>query len=97
MHVLDGIAYADELRDGIKVEAAKAVNDMSMLVTFSSGETRLFDASQLVAKPAFEALGDYETFQSFDIDRGVVTWDRGNIDIAPETMYKMSFPYEQVA
>lgn len=33
--------------------AAKVVNDLSMLVTFSMGKTRLFDASPLLEMPVF--------------------------------------------
>lgn len=93
----NGIAYAGELQPGMKVEGAKVVNNLSMLVTFSTGETRLFDASRLVEKPAFAVLADYDVFRDFRIDHGVVTWEQGDIDIAPEAMYEMSFPYEQVA
>ena len=97
MYILNGIAYAGEPQPGMKVKSAKVVNDLSMLVTFSTGETRLFDASQLAEKPAFADLADYDVFRDFRIDHGVVTWKRGDIDIAPEAMYKMSFPYDQVA
>lgn len=97
MHVLNGIAYAGEPELGMKVDSAKVVNDLSMLVTFSTGETRLFDASQLAEKPAFAALNDFDVLQGFHIEHGVVVWAHGDIDIAPEAMYKMSFPYKQVA
>ena len=97
MYILNGIAYAGEPQPGMKAKSAKVVNDLSMLVAFSTGETRLFDASQLAEKPAFAALADYDVFRDFRIDHGFVTWERGDIDIAPEAMYKMSFPYEQVA
>ena len=97
MHVLNGIAYAGEPEPGMKVDSAKVVNDLPMFVTFSTGETRLFDASQLAEKPAFAALNDFDVFQNFRVDHGVVVWAQGDIDIAPEAMYKMSFPYEKIA
>ena len=97
MFVKNGIAYAGEPEDGMKVANAKVVNDMSMLVTFSTGETRLFDASPLIEKPAFAPLADFEVFSDFLVDHGVVTWAQGNIDISPEAMYQMSFAYESVA
>ena len=96
MYILNGIAYAGEPQPGMKAISAKVVNDLSMLVTFSTGETRLFDASQLAEKPAFADLADYDVFRDFRIDHGVVTWKRGDTDIAPEAMYKMSFPMSRL-
>lgn len=97
MYVVNGVAYAGEPQLGMKVAKAKVVNTLSMLVTFSTGETRLFDASKLVEKPAFAPLAVPETFRDFAIERGVVTWLEGDIDLSPEAMYEMSFPYERVA
>lgn len=96
MYIVDGVVYAGEPAPGMKVKSAEAVSDLSMLVTFSTGETRLFDASSLVEKPAFSALADFDAFCDFNIEHGVITWDHGDIDIAPEAMYQMSFPYNRV-
>lgn len=97
MYVIDDVAYAGEPREGIKVASARVVNDLSMLVTFSTGETRLFDASPLLAMPAFEELADPETFARFEVSRGVVCWAGGEIDLAPEKMYELSYAYEKTA
>lgn len=77
--------------------AAKVVNDLSMLVTFSTGEARLFDASSLLEMPVFAPLRSNEVFSGFAIDHGAVSWAGGDIDLAPETMYKMSYAYERIA
>lgn len=77
--------------------AAKVVNDLSMLVTFSTGETRHFDASSLLEMPVFAPLRSNEVFSGFAIDHGVASWAGGDIDLAPETMYKMSCAYERIA
>lgn len=77
--------------------AAKVVNDLPMLVTFSTGETRLFDASSLLEMPVFAPLRSNEVFSGFAIDHGAVSWAGGDIDLAPETMYKMSYAYERIA
>ena len=45
MYVLNDICYAGELREGIKVTEAKPLRGGMMLVTFSTGEKRLFDAA----------------------------------------------------
>ena len=36
-------------------------------------------------------------FESYRLDHGVITWENGDIDIAPETVYAMSYEYETVA
>lgn len=97
MFVKDGVAHAGEPVAGMKVSAAKVVNDLSMLVTFSTGETRLFDASPLLLAPVFVSLADRSIFSDFAIDHGVLTWEDGGIDIAPEKVYAMSYAYDQVA
>lgn len=97
MFIKDGIAYAGEPVSGVKVIDVKVVNDLSMLATFSTGETRLFDAAYLTKLPAFEPLANRSVFDAFKIDRGVVTWNDGDIDVAPQEMYVKSFKYETVA
>lgn len=97
MFVKDGIAYAGEPADEMRVESARVTGELTMLVTFSTGETRVFDASYLLAQPVFEPLESAETFAQFAIDHGAVTWCGGDIDIAPESMYEHSYEYEAVA
>lgn len=94
MFIKDGIAYASSTPQGIRAIDARVVNNLSMLVTFSNGETRLFDASDLLAMPAFSPLSDEETFESFSIDHGVACWMDGKIDIAPEAIYEGSYEYD---
>ena len=71
------------------------VDDLRMLVTFTIGETRLFDASPLLKMPAFAPLADPGVFRNYAIDHGVVCWPDGGIDLAPEKMYTMSCAHEQ--
>ena len=97
MYVVDGVAYAGELVSGIEIVAARVVDELSMLVEFSTGETRLFDAAYLLEMPAFAPLADKAVFDAFVIDHGVMTWLDGDIDLAPESLYAHSFPYERVA
>ena len=46
MYVINGIVYAGNPSSEIKVQTVKALDDMMMLVTFTSGEKRLFDADR---------------------------------------------------
>lgn len=92
MFVIDDICYAGELSAEIKVDKAVALGKGMMLITFSSGETRLFD-STLLEGGAFAPLKNEENLKNFEIFHGVITWMDGEIDIAPETLYDMSYEY----
>ncbi len=96
MYILNDICYAGELQDGIKVVKAEPLRGGIMLVTFSTGEKRLFDTTQLTG-PAFEKLSDEKIFNNPVLFHGVITWANGEIDIAPETVYRDSYAYESMA
>ena len=97
MFIVDGVAYASTNPKGQEtaVRAVKPLDDMMMIVTFETGEKRLYDATQLLAYPAFQPLKNEDVFKCARVEYGVVTWDNGKIDIAPETMYENSYAYEQ--
>ncbi len=97
MFIRDGIAYAGEPVQDIEVSTARYAGDWILLVTFSTGETRLFDASQLFDVPVFARLENPDVLSSFSIDHGVITWLDGDIDIAPEAVYARSLRYEDAA
>lgn len=97
MYIVNGIAYAGTAVQDMRVASVKPLDDMMMLVTFASGERRLYDATQLLEYPAFQPLRNDAVFKAASVDHGVVTWMDGAIDIAPETMYTTSFPYEEMA
>lgn len=94
MYVVNGIAYAGTKQNDMQVINVAVLDDMMMILTFSSGEKRLYDASELLKFPAFQPLANHEVFSNPVIDHGVVTWNNGEIDIAPETMYANSYQYE---
>lgn len=93
MYIKNDICYAGKLEDGIKVIEAKPLRDMMLLVTFSTGEKRLFDVTQLTGT-AFEPLQDEDVFKNVKLFHGIVTWNHGEIDIAPEAIYQKSYAYE---
>ena len=95
MYVIDGIAYAGELAPEIGVEKVVALDDMMLLLTFSTGEKRLYDASALLGYPAFRPLEDIRVFKTAGVEHGVVIWLDGDIDIAPEMLYKDSIAYQE--
>lgn len=95
MFIKDGIVYGGTSNKSISVKAVKPLPDKIMLVTFSTGETRLFDASILEGE-VFEKLNDLNIFNNVRVDYGVAVWDDGKIDCAPEYMYENSYEYPQV-
>lgn len=92
MYIMNGIVYGGEPLASIKISSVKALDDMIMLVSFSTGETRLFDATILQGE-VFEPLRREEVFKNPIIDHGVVTWNDGSIDCAPEFLYNNSYEY----
>lgn len=95
MYIMNDIVYGGEPVASIEISSVKALDDMIMLISFSTGETRLFDATILQGE-VFEPLKKKEIFKNPIIDHGVVTWDGGNIDCAPEFMYDNSYEYSMV-
>ena len=96
MYILNDICYAGEMQDGIKVTEVKPLRGGMMLVTFSTGEKRLFDTT-LLQGSAFAPLADEKIFSNPVLFHGVITWNNGEIDIAPETVYRESYAYDSMA
>ncbi len=96
MRIVDGIAYAEEVMELLEVRSVKTLDDMMMIVLFNNGEERLFDATSLLSMPVFEVLKDEKVFKNCVVLDGIATWLDGEIDIAPESMYKGSFKYDRL-
>ncbi len=96
MYLLNGIAYAGTSLPDMQAAAVKPLDDMMLLVTFASGERRLYDAAQFLQYPAFQPLKDERIFKAAQVDHGVVTWMDGAIDIAPGTMCANSYVYSEM-
>jgi len=94
MYEVNGICYAGKCEQGIKIADAKVLRGGMLLVTFNTGEKRLFDAASLKGK-AFEPLKNEAVLKNFALFHGVLTWQNGEIDIAPETVYAESFAYDE--
>ncbi len=96
MYMKDDVCYAGSLQENIKIIEAKPLRGRMMLVTFSTGEKRLFDTTLLKGK-AFEALADESVFNQPVIFHGAITWQNGEIDVAPEMVYRESYDYDEIA
>ena len=95
MYIVDDICYAGEMQDNIKVTEVKTLRGGMMLVTFSTGEKRLFDTTMLQGA-AFAPFADEKIVSNPALFYGVITWNNGEIDIAPETVYRDSYAYESM-
>ncbi len=95
MYILQDICYAGEMRPDIKVTEVKPLRGGMLLVTFSTGEKRLFDTTTLQGT-AFAPLADEEIFRKPVLFHGVITWNNGEIDIAPEAVYRDSYANDTV-
>ena len=95
MFEMNGIVYASNFADVLKITEAKATDHLMILLTFSNGEKRVFDATVLTGS-VFEPLADDNIFNDFKIVHGAITWMDEEIDCAPEYMYQNSYAYEQM-
>lgn len=92
MFIINGIVCGGKPKQPLKIDAFKILQDRIILVTFSTGETRLFDSS-ILNKGIFKKLENDFIFNHAALDHGVITWDNGEIDCAPEFIYENSFEY----
>lgn len=95
MFEINGIVYASQFKESLKITDARVTDRLMMLITFSTGEKRVFDATVLTGS-AFEPLSDDSIFQNFKIVHGVLTWMNEEIDCSPEYMYEHSYAYEEL-
>jgi len=72
-----------------RVKQATALPDYRLQLEFSNGEWRCFDASPLLAYPAFQPLKDEAFFRLVQVEYGTVCWP-GDIDYCPDTLYSQS-------
>ena len=88
MYIKDGIAYAGEQPQPLKVSGVRPLEDYKLWIRFSNGEVKIFDFSKELNSPAFAPLKDKDVFNSVYIDYGVTVWNDGYIDVAPEYLYE---------
>ena len=87
MHIINGIAHSDDHDEPITVISVRALEDYTLLLRFSNGETKTFDFAPLLSIGGFRPLRDEELFKSVYVEYGIPVWDNGEIDIAPEYLY----------
>ena len=97
MYIVDGIAYAGEPKQPVKVCSVRPMGDYVLWVRFNTGEAKTFDFKPLLSSPAFAPLADKAVFGAVYIDYGVPVWKGGDIDIAPEYLYENGVACEATA
>ena len=66
--------------------AVKPIEDFQLLVTFTNGEKRIYDAKSLIKGDWFGQLRDISKFNTAKIVSNTVEWADGQ-DIAPDELY----------
>lgn len=66
--------------------AVKPIEDYQLLVTFKTGENRIYDAKPLIKGDWFGQLKDISKFNTAKIVSNTVEWIDGQ-DIAPDELY----------
>lgn len=64
-------------------------DDYKLLITFSTGETKLFDTRPYLDKGVFSRLKDKEIFKQAFVAFDTVCWP-GDLDVSPEKLYDCS-------
>ena len=72
--------------------AVECLGDYKLLITFSNGEKKLYNAQDDIHQGVLTKLQNKSFFAQAKIARGSVIWD-DEIDIAPETLYAESILY----
>ena len=73
------------------ITEAEYISDYLLKLTFSNGDVRLFDFSQLYDKGVFVKLQDLDYFKKFSLDGWTVDWNN-EIGFAPEYLYEHGAP-----
>jgi hypothetical protein len=79
-----------QLLDVINVEV---LPDYKLVLTFENKEIRLFNMVQYMDLKPYNKLKGTPLFRLAKVEYGTVVWP-GEIDIAPETLYSESTPYQ---
>ena len=93
MYIVDGIAYAGEPKSHSelpRIISIKPLANYQLQLHFKDGAKKIYDCSHLLDKPLYQPLRNTEMFNGVYLDFGVPTWNDGQIDIAPETLYANS-------
>lgn len=75
------------------VQEVEAKDDYTLLITFTGGMKRIYNARPLLEKEVYSSLTNINYFLRAKAEYGTVIWD-DDVDIAPEYLYENSQPFE---
>ena len=93
MFEANGIVYASNPTEEMRVCSVRGVGNACLVVTFDTGEDGLLDTTEHLDMPAFAPLADPVIAESAKVDHGALVWLDGAIDLAPQAAYDMSYEY----
>ncbi|MDR2615197.1 MAG: DUF2442 domain-containing protein, partial [Oscillospiraceae bacterium] len=85
--VQDNIIYGEPL--GPRVSEVSPIEDYRLLLTFTNGERRIFNAKPLLSIEAYKPLKNKQLFERVKVAFGSVLWPN-DIDYCPDTLYAES-------
>jgi len=88
----NGQVYADDRAPLLKIVSADLRDNWMADVYFNDGTSCRTDFGQLLTFPAFQPLKDISLFLSGKIQYGTLTWQDGDIDIAPQWVRSHAVP-----
>ncbi|HAP00426.1 MAG TPA: DUF2442 domain-containing protein [Bacteroidetes bacterium] len=71
------------------VKKVKPIDDFQLLLTFSNGDTRLFDVKPYMKKGIFKELKDVKLFNSVHVSFDTIEWNN-EADFDPEDLFLLS-------
>ena len=92
MYIKNGIAYAGEPAEQLKVNGVVPLDNYVLHITFNNNEQRMFDMKTLLSRPAYAPLKNETLFKTVTVDYGCPVWNNGDIDIAPEYLFENGTP-----
>ena len=81
--------------DDPEVTSVQPLPQHRLLLQFSNGERRIFDAAPLLSKGVFQRLRDPAAFTAVRVVHGCVEWP-GEIDMCYHTLYYDSLPADDL-
>ena len=81
----------DSERPLLRVTEVQARPDYTLMLSFSNGENRVYDARELLDYPIYAPLREMPVFLGAYCDGCAVAWS-DEIDIAPESLLAHSVP-----
>ncbi len=74
-----------------RITAVKPEKGYRLVLSFTNGETRIFDMKPYLNIGLFEQLKNEAMFTSVRCALGTVQWQNG-LDLCPDTLYEDSLP-----